>query len=509
MNPQVNSRFGEDAMRNLVACLYCLSLLLLAGCADSAGTDSPATNGTTPATTTPAVSKAAPATDIWTAAKQGDVESVKTGLAAGTGVDTRGPNGMNLLWTSAIFGQPEVTKLLLEQGADIETKDEKGNTALLVAAFLGRAKVVEVLLANGAKVNVRNSDGSSPIDSTQADWQTTQGIAQSIGVDVEQGLVQAGRTRVVALLTEKGAKLGGGGGGLLAAVRSQDTEAVKLALSKDADLKARDPQLGITPLNWASLLGNVEIVRILVKKGADINGPNRDGNRPLHTASYLGRTSVVEFLLSKGADANAKNTKGETPLASATTGAEGIGFIAGLLKIQVNVAAAQQGRAKCVELLKQGGAKAAPTGSGELLAAVLKQDVAAVTQLLAKGANPNSQDPQNGVTVLNLAALHGNIAVVKLLIANKADINGPSRDGNRPVHSAAFLGRAAVVELLLSKGADANIKNDKGETPLVSATTGAEFIPLIAGLLMIQVDMAKAVQGRTRCVALLKKAGAK
>ena len=135
--------------------------------------------------------------------------------------------------------------------------------------------------------------------------------------------------------------------------------------------------------------------------------------------------------------------------------------------------------------------------------------MAAVTQSLAKGANPNSQDPQNGVTVLNFAALHGNIAIVKLLIANKANVNGPSRDGNRPVHSAAFLGRAAVVELLLSKGADANVKNAKGETPLVSATTGAEFIPLIAGFLLIQIDMAKAVQGRTRCVALLQKAGAK
>ena len=332
----------------------CLTMLLLVGCSDTSSNEN-GDSSPTAVTGAPDVSQAAATTDVWTATAEGDLETIKWHLDEGTDVNIRHPqSGGSLLGTAALFEQPEIADFRIKQGANVNAKSNDGATALHAAVFFGHNETTELLINQGADVNARNNKGESPLDITKVDWQTTQFIAGLLQVSVEQEQVEAGRTKCSALLTQKGAKPSGGGG-LLAAIRTQDTEAVKMALAKDADLETPDPQLGITPLNWASLLGNVEIARMLIKKGADINGPNRDGVRPLHSAAFLGRTSIVELLLSKGADANAKNDKGETPLTSATTGDEAIQFIAGLLKIQINVNAARQGRAKCVALLKQGG----------------------------------------------------------------------------------------------------------------------------------------------------------
>ena len=447
-----------------------------------------------------------PAVDILTAVSTGNTQAVQQHLAAGTDPNFKNPaDGSPILNAAAVYGHREIVDALIEKGAKINEKDRNGNGALHVAAFLGRSEVVELLLEKGADVNVKNNQGETAVDSLGADWRTTQFIASLLQIQVDQPSIQAGRAKSLKLLTRYGGKPGGGGGkpggggGLVETIRKQDLEAVKQALAKGADLEAPDPLLGVTPLNWASLLGNVEIARMLIEKGADINGRNRDGNQPLHNASFLGRAAIVELLLNNGADANARNDKGETPMVSATTEVEFIPLVAGFLNIQVDVDAAQQGRVKCVALLKNG------TGAKELCAAVRKQDVAAVKLLLAKPTNANVQDPDLGITALAWAAFHGNAEIAGLLIASKANVNGKNRDGSRPLHSAAFAGHPAVLELLLSKGADRNVRSDSGETPLQSTAADPATTKVIAGLLQLMLDTKTVEQGRAKCIELLKK----
>ena len=55
----------------------------------------------------------------------------------------------------------------------------------------------------------------------------------------------------------------------------------------------------------------MEIIELLIEKGLDVNGKNKDGYAPLH----LGTTrEVIELLISKGADVNAKDDSGSTLL---------------------------------------------------------------------------------------------------------------------------------------------------------------------------------------------------
>jgi ankyrin repeat protein len=480
-------------------------MLLLVGC----GGEQPVEEGSGSGKPDAAKPLAAPAVDVWTAVRTGNVEVVKLHLESGTDPNIKDPNGAPILNAAAVFGHRDVVAALLEQGANINGKDNDGNGALHAAAFLGRTEVVELLLEKGVDANFKNNKGETPTDSLNADWGTTQFIAGLLQIQIDQQSIQAGRNKSAALLAKRGGKVGAGAvggaaGGLIGAIRKQDAAEVKKMLADKVDPNAPDQQLGMTPLAWAAAVGNVEIAGLLLERGAQVNGKNGDGATPLHVASFLGRAGVVELLLAKKGDPNARNTKGETPLVLAQVPASLVPIVAGALRLEVDQNTVEQGRPKVIELLEKGGAKTTGVGGSKLIAAIRKQDVAAVKQALADKADPNGQDPEFGVTALNWATMVGNVEIARILLDGGADVNGKSRDGGGPLSGAAFMGRADVCELLISSGGDPKLKNAKGEDPLFATTVDAGATQFVAGLLKLDYDLAKVQAGRAKCVQLLK-----
>ena len=80
---------------------------------------------------------------------------------------------------------------------------------------------------------------------------------------------------------------------------------VELLLKSGADIHAKD-YYGLTPLHWAAELGYTEVVALLLKHGANINARNNFGVTPLHRAANHGQTKVLELLLQHGADTEGK-----------------------------------------------------------------------------------------------------------------------------------------------------------------------------------------------------------
>lgn len=71
-----------------------------------------------------------------------------------------------------------------------------------------------------------------------------------------------------------------------------------------------------TPLMYAAITGNIELAKVLIKRGAKVN---RLGWAPLHYAAIKGNTKMVEFLLQQGALPNAPAADGSSPLIAAVT----------------------------------------------------------------------------------------------------------------------------------------------------------------------------------------------
>ena len=79
-------------------------------------------------------------------------------------------------------------------------------------------------------------------------------------------------------------------------------------------LNSLDGKYGWTPLSRAIICGHPDVVKFLLKQGADPNGKTAVGEPPLYLAVDLQHTQLTQLLLDYGADPNCVNADGETPL---------------------------------------------------------------------------------------------------------------------------------------------------------------------------------------------------
>ena len=70
---------------------------------------------------------------------------------------------------------------------------------------------------------------------------------------------------------------------------------------------------GLTPLHWASGHGRVDLAKVLVAAGADIDAQRNNGNTPLHEAANYKKPDLVTYLVLQGADVNLTNNEGKKP----------------------------------------------------------------------------------------------------------------------------------------------------------------------------------------------------
>merc|ERR1711988_1632051 len=96
-------------------------------------------------------------------------------------------------------------------------------------------------------------------------------------------------------------------------------------------------------------------------------------------------------------------------------------------------------------------------------------DLKAVNEFLAKKQPLDAQD-QKGITPLGYAIGANRIAVVKLLLDNRANPFAVDASGNSALHYAAGYGRKELCEYLLKVGTSVTQTNSQGQTPLAVAT---------------------------------------
>ncbi len=261
------------------------------------------------------------------------------------------------------------------------------------------------------------------------------------------------------------------------AAATGNIEQVRLLISRGADVNERGVW-GNTPLHYASMRGHAEVAELLISRGAYVNAPDgRNAMTPLHCAAASGNKQTVELLLSKGADINTKNRAGRTPLFEAMKSPEA-------------------GRKEIVELLVAKGAKvpamhlAAYMGDIEKVRKCLQDGIDINSQenfcctalhaatnggkknvtefLIGRGANIDARDT-SGMTPLYYAAIHNCEYIVDLLLSKGADVNAKHEYNFVLLNYAIWDGSKDAIKLLISKGANVNVKDDDGFTLLIWA----------------------------------------
>jgi len=258
-----------------------------------------------------------------------------------------------------------------------------------------------------------------------------------------------------------------------------DIEQVKSLISKGADVNEKDPG-GKTALHCASEKGHTEVAKLLISQGAYVNAIGWKMT-PLHFAAMSGDKKTVELLLSKGADINAKDRYGRTPLfeamkSSAAGCKEVVKFLVskGSKVPEFHLAAYLGDTEKLKKCLQDG----MDINSQEdfcctalhLAANSGKKDI--VEFLISKGAKVDARDALGlGVTPLYYAAMHNYEDIADLLLAKGADVNAKNKDRGECtlLYYAVWDHSKDTIKLLISKGADVNVKDDAGYTPLVYA----------------------------------------
>jgi ankyrin repeat protein len=224
-------------------------------------------------------------------------EIVSQLIDVGANVNTAGEYGETPLTLALANGDVALTKKLLKAGADPKATRWNGETALMIAAGAGSAEEVELLIGAGLDVNA------------------TEGHK---GQNALMWAAAEGHPGVVDVLIQKGANVNAatqsGFTALAFAIMKNDAVSVQRLVQAGADPNYALPDKEMTKmLTLAVSYHSPEAAVALLEGGADPNIADRHGRTPLHAAAEAGELDLVRKLVSKGANLNARTETKDTP----------------------------------------------------------------------------------------------------------------------------------------------------------------------------------------------------
>ena len=217
-----------------------------------------------------------------------------------------------------------------------------------------------------------------------------------------------------------------------------------------------------SPLNLALQHENLEVAKILIQNGANINSLHMM-ETSLHRAAKLGKVEVAKFLIKHGSNVNSLITK--TPLYLACD--EGHVEMAKLLlkngaysllgDITPLYVACRRGHVDILRLLLKNTANVTLERKFLLHAALEMGHLEVAKLLIQHGANVNARDREQS-TPLHIACKKGNLELVKLLVEHGARTDFHDQDMYTPLHIASKLGNVELARYLIQNGAIINSK---------------------------------------------------
>lgn len=333
------------------------------------------------------------------------------------------------LLLAGMRGYPDVVERLLEYGADPNVSTETGYSCLMWTAQNGDLRSAQALIRHSANIHAVTEGGTTAL--------TVAAICDH--PDIVQGLLAAG-ARV----------------NLLDAALIGDTPTAQTLLAERSDTDQANERRERAFL-WASSRGHVDIVRLLLESGVNVEAKWDKGETALIAAARNGHAHVMRLLIEYGADIHVKESDSDTTLLSL---------------------AAWKGNEEGVRMLLAAGADihgTSDSGRSALISAAEWGHAGTIRALLEAGADLNARIREwrrEEWTPLLLAAEEGHAEVVRILIERGASLHAMAEDGTTALVFAAKRGHTEVARLLLEAGARVDARAAEGRTALMNAAAG-------------------------------------
>lgn len=233
------------------------------------------------------------------AAISGDSVAVQRLLSSGADPNVLSENRrLTPLIVAAAKDNAIVVRLLLNAGATVSLRNNIGATALEFAAVNGSEEAVKALVAAGANPNAADDKGLNPIHRASIEGHSV----------VVQELVNAGGD-----ITIRAGENTPGDTALGIAAHNGHLDLVKLLLELGADVDAENTMYKQTPMHRAASENAGPVLVALIDAGGTVDYLDIDGDTPLFTAAFWGNQEAIEVLLENGADKSLANKMKVTP----------------------------------------------------------------------------------------------------------------------------------------------------------------------------------------------------
>jgi ankyrin repeat protein len=430
------------------------------------------------------------------AARNQDQPRVRTLVNQHVDVNARSDDGSTALLWAAHWNDVAIADLLIHAGANANSANDFRITPLSLACTNGSAALVELLLKAGANPNTPIATGETPI-MTCASSGSTDAVRMLIGRGADVNAKEPSQDQTA----------------LMWAAAEHHPDVVRTLIEARADPQAHTRK-GFTALHFAAREGDLEVTRLLLGAGVNVNirsqgepsetgRGRRDGltlsagSTPLLVATVRGHVPLALFLLEHGADPNVGDAGFTSLHWAAGTWESGpsnpvYGFTDPMSGIPARQAKLQLVRALLAHGANPNGRMTGrppgfaggyedAAGATPFLLASATADLEMMRLLLAAGADPVQVTDTRTTPVMAASGLNRGIgesptteeqalATVKFLLDLGADAKGATTSGENALFGAAYRGWNTLLGLLIDNGADVNAVSKAGVTPWLAAS---------------------------------------
>ena len=414
-------------------------------------------------------------TPLHQAVRANDLKAVEALIKRGADVKATTRYGVTPIGLAALNGNAAILRKLLDAGADANTATPGGETALMTASRSGNVDAVTLLLDRGAKVDAKDNARAQ----TALMWAVTENHPDIVKLLVARGAdVKAHTTVAIPKGEYVQARAGGASGN---------------GIIRQRALPKADG--GMTPLLFAVRDGNVAMTRLLMELGADINQASGNHTSPLLVALLNGQVALATELLEKGANPNIADDYHRAALFAAIElrnfNHEKYPFLYSdgrdpldLIKALLDKGADPNLRTDTTPvhgLMQFDGSWVNFDGQTAFIRAALSGDIAVMRLLLAHGADPNIATNQGSTALMAAAGINWMpgqtvtrseaeyVEAVKLCLERGADVNATNTLKLAAIHGAANRGWVPIIQILADHGAKLDTPDVGGRTPMTFA----------------------------------------